>query len=163
MQAYRIAVGRYPLFDGTGAMNAGGRWNSPGRPVIYGSLSQGCAMLEVLAHANIGKLPKHSEMIVINIPDDVSIENLDPNNLPGWDHPNNLASCQYGDDWINSARTAVLIVPSVIAPYDRNIVINQRHPEFSRITASPQTPVAWDIRLQQLVGGKPLKKKKKKK
>lgn len=42
-----------PLWDGTGAALVGGRWNSPGRPVIYGSLSYSCAMLEMLAHASI--------------------------------------------------------------------------------------------------------------
>jgi RES domain-containing protein len=45
--AYRIGDGRYSLFDGRGAMLEGARWNSPGYPVIYASLSQAGAMLEV--------------------------------------------------------------------------------------------------------------------
>jgi hypothetical protein len=35
MQIYRIADSRHPVWSGTGAMLVGGRFNSPGRPVIY--------------------------------------------------------------------------------------------------------------------------------
>ena len=48
MRVYRIADRRHPIWDGTGAALLGGRWNSPGRPAIYGSLSSACAMLEIL-------------------------------------------------------------------------------------------------------------------
>jgi RES domain-containing protein len=46
IRVYRIADERHAIWDGTGAALVGGRWNSPGRPVIYGSLSYACAMLE---------------------------------------------------------------------------------------------------------------------
>ena len=55
-QAYRIADRRHPLFDGTGAMLFGGRWNSPGRRVICASASYACAMLEVLVHTGMGRI-----------------------------------------------------------------------------------------------------------
>jgi RES domain-containing protein len=35
LKAYRLADERYLIFDGGGAMLMGGRWNSPGRRVIY--------------------------------------------------------------------------------------------------------------------------------
>ena len=38
----------------------GGRWNSPGRRVIYAAESYAGAMLEVLANSNIGRVPKHT-------------------------------------------------------------------------------------------------------
>ena len=47
MRLYRIGDGRHPLWDGTGAALIGGRWNSPGRPLIYASLIYGGAMLEI--------------------------------------------------------------------------------------------------------------------
>ena len=45
----------------------GGRWNSPGRRVIYAAESYAGAMLEVLVNANIGRMPKHHGWIEILI------------------------------------------------------------------------------------------------
>ena len=36
-----------------GSTLVGGCWNSPGYPLIYGSLSYACAMREVLAYADV--------------------------------------------------------------------------------------------------------------
>ncbi|MGH8336162.1 MAG: RES family NAD+ phosphorylase, partial [Gammaproteobacteria bacterium] len=54
MRAFRIADRRHPLLDGLGAFLNGGRWNSKGRRVIYSSETYAGALLEILAHANIG-------------------------------------------------------------------------------------------------------------
>ncbi|WP_244129506.1 RES domain-containing protein, partial [Burkholderia gladioli] len=35
MKLYRIADRRHPVWSGTGSMLVGGRFNSPGQPVIY--------------------------------------------------------------------------------------------------------------------------------
>lgn len=53
-RAYRIADRRHKIFDGQGAATFGGRWNSPGRRVIYAAETFAGAMLEVLVNANIG-------------------------------------------------------------------------------------------------------------
>ena len=145
--AYRIGDARYPLFDGRGAMLEGGRWNSPGLPVIYASLSQSCAMLEILAHTNIGKLPKHHKLIVIEIPDSLAVETVTPQTLPGWNQRDQQASRAFGDQWIASQRTVALVVPSVIAVHDQNVVINPLHPEFAHISTSEAENIHWDERL----------------
>lgn len=67
MQIYRIGDSRHPLWDGTGAAMVGGRWNSPGRPVIYGSLSYACAILEILMHANIGRIPATQVYVIPSV------------------------------------------------------------------------------------------------
>ena len=144
---YRIGDTRHPLFDGRGAMLEGGRWNSPGLPVIYASLSQSCAMLEILAHTNIGKVPKHHKLIIIEIPDKLTVEILTRQTLPDWDHRNQCVSRAFGDAWINSQRSVALRVPSVIAPHDENLVINPFHPEFSNIIKTEPESIQWDDRL----------------
>ena len=144
---YRIGDARFPLFDGRGAMLEGGRWNSPGLPVIYASLSQSCAMLEILVHTNIGKVPKHHKLIMIEIPDRMTVETVTQQVLLGWDHHNQRASRAFGDEWINSRRSVALIVPSVIATHDQNLVINPLHPEFSDIAYTEAESIKWDARL----------------
>jgi len=52
-----------------------------------------------------------------------------------------------GDAWIREQRTAVLVVPSVVARREGNVLINPRHPDFSGIVAGVPGPVVWDARL----------------
>ena len=59
MFAFRIADRRHPIFDGTGAMLHGARWNSPGKPVIYAAETYAGALLETLVHANLGSVPSN--------------------------------------------------------------------------------------------------------
>jgi RES domain-containing protein len=148
MIAYRIADGRHPIFDGTGAMLHGGRWNSIGRPVIYASETYAAALLEVLVHANLLQPPKNHRVIQINIPEEVKTETVTTNQIDGWDAADMIAARAFGDEWIESKRTAVLKVPSVITRgRDSNLVINPAHPQFPSITCGPSELVYWDARL----------------
>lgn len=148
MQIFRIADGRHPIWDGTGAALFGGRWNSPGRPVIYGSLSYSCAMLEVLAHANIGRIPDSQRFVVVDVPDNMSIEHVDEFDLPsGWDSESSTTARVIGDRWLMEARSAILIVPSVVARIDQNAVINPLHPDIAQLIVSEPQKVMWDKRL----------------
>ena len=147
LKAYRLADARYPIFDGGGAMLMGGRWNSPGRRVIYAGLTFAGAMLEVLVHTNTGRLPTHHAYIEISIPATVSVEWLDVSTAPGWDAPGYGVSRVIGDEWYDSRRSVVLIVPSVVSQVDSNVLIHQEHPDFLEIRASEPRPVRWDRRL----------------
>jgi RES domain-containing protein len=148
LTAYRIADARHPIFDGTGAFLIGGRWNSPGRPVIYAAASYAGAMLECLAHAGTGRIPRNQKAILITIPGRVSIEERTAEDLPpGWERDDNIASRSFGDAWLENRQSAVLIVPSAVAKYDRNVLINPAHPDFKRIVASRPETVVWDARL----------------
>ena len=66
-----------------------------------------------------------------------------------------LASSRaYGDGWLLSKRTPVLVVPSVVARPDCNVLINPTHPDFRKITHSKPEPVVWDRRLFHRKGRK---------
>ena len=149
MRIYRTADKRHPIWDGTGAALLGGRWNSPGRPAIYGSLSSACAMLEILAHSGIGRIPGTQQIVIAEVPDeDALIERHEPASLPeGWDAEDSGVARQLGDDWLASRRSLVLVVPSVVARLEFNAVVNPAHPEFSRVRVSAPQTVLWDQRL----------------
>ena len=146
LRAFRIADMRHPIFDGTGAMLHGARWNSPGRRVVYASETYAGALLEILAHAS-GSVPRSHGYIEIEIPAGLSIEELTPETLPRWDAPSFETTRAFGDRWYDQRRTPVLMVHSVVARVERNILINQEHPDFARIKASQALPVRWDTRL----------------
>ncbi|MEQ1740625.1 MAG: RES domain-containing protein [Methyloglobulus sp.] len=150
MRIFRIADGRHPIWDGTGAALVGGRWNSPGKPVIYGSLSFSCAMLEILAHANIGRVPETHQYVIAEVPKDISVEIIQENLLPqGWDLENTASARAFGDQWLYEARSAILVVPSVIARLDRNALVNPLHPDTKKLIVSEPKKVIWDKRLFQ--------------
>lgn len=147
-RAFRIADRRHPLLDGLGAFLNGGRWNSKGRRVIYSSETYAGALLEMLAHANIGKVPKTQAWIEIWFPEALKIEEATAADVPGWNADDMLASRAYGNRWLEERRTAVLMVPSMVtAGIERNVVINQDHPDFALLESSEAHEVAWDVRL----------------
>ncbi len=104
-------------------------------------------MLEILACANTGKVPKHHKLIIIDIPSTVAVEQIDLSQVPGWGDRNYLKSRLYGDQWLAEQRSVALIVPSVIASYDYNIVINPLHRDISKLTISRPEDIHWDERL----------------
>lgn len=148
MRIYRIADRRHPIWDGTGAMLVGGRFNSPGRPVIYGATTFAGAMLEVLVHARIGKVPRSHVFVVAEVPDNIAIERADTATLPsGWDGPDLEIARAFGDRWIAENRSAVLLVPSVVAREEWNALVSPAHPLAQRFAVSESRPVVWDERL----------------
>jgi RES domain-containing protein len=147
-QAWRIADGRFDPFSAVGASLVGGRWNSPGLGVIYASRSFAGAMLECLAHAGIGRVPRTHVAVEIAIPGAVSVERHDESSLPRrWDHSDLRVARVFGDAWIRDRRTAVLVVPSVVARREGNVLLNPQHPDFNGIVSGRPEPVVWDARL----------------
>lgn len=150
MQAFRVADRRFPLFDGTGARLIGGRWNSPGRPLIYAAETFAGALLEVLVHANLGRVPKTHAVIEITIPDAIAIESLASKGLPGWDAEDQIASRAFGDRWLVEQRSCVLLVPNVVTRgREHSVLINPEHPDFVQIRAGKPEDLQWDTRLFQ--------------
>jgi len=146
LRAFRIADMRHPIFDGSGAMRYGARWNSRGRRIIYAAETYAGALLEILVHAS-GAVPPNLGFIEIEIPAGVSVEEISPDDVPRWDAPSFEASRLAGDRWHDEGRTAVLLAPSVVTRVERNVLINQDHPDFPRIRATRPAPVRWDARL----------------
>jgi RES domain-containing protein len=137
---------RHAIVDGSGAMLHGARWNSHGRRVIYAAETYAGALLEILVHAS-GNVPPNQGYVEIEIPAGLPIEEIAADDLPHWDSPSFEAARAFGDRWYDERRTAVLMVPSVVTLVERNVLINQEHPDFARIRASRPLPVRWDARL----------------
>lgn len=148
LTAYRIGDpdGVYPIFDATGSTLAPGRWNTAGSPVIYSSEHYSTALLEKLARGS-GRLPPNQHFVTITIPRGVAYEIFSAPALPGWDSMPATVSESYGETWCRERRSAILIVASVVARLDRNILVNPAHPDFRLIDASLHQPVFWDRRL----------------
>lgn len=148
LSSFRIGDpgGAYPIFDATGSTIAPGRWNTPGSPIIYSSEHYSTAVLEKLVHGS-GRLPPNQHYIEITIPRGSTYEVFSPPALPGWDVMPATVSKKFGEQWCLERRSLILLVPSVVARVDSNVLINPAHPEFSNIQAGLHRPVYWDRRL----------------
>jgi RES domain-containing protein len=66
---------------------------------------------------------------------------------PSWDAEDCLVAKAYGEAWRQSQRSLLLMVPSTVARMERNVLINDGHPEVHRITHGMHQPIWWDKRL----------------
>lgn len=125
---------------------------APGATLFMPRPHSALAVLENLVHFNIGDIPPGQIFVELVIPSRVSREMLKAADVPGWDSPYpNGVSEVYGDDWYDSQRSAILIVPSVLSEFEHNILINQSHRDAARIKVSKPRPVALDGRLGRLI------------
>lgn len=148
LSSFRIGDpnGSYSIFDATGSTIAPGRWNTPSSPLIYTSQHYSTALLEKLVHGS-GRLPPNQHYVEITLPRGLSYEVFSLPALPGWDSMPATVSKVFGERWCLEKRSAILLVPSVVAQLDSNILINPAHSEFKMIEASLHQPVFWDRRL----------------
>ncbi len=82
MHLWRIASVRYDPLDGEGARIAGGRWNSPGRPVVYASTHPALAVLEKLVWIDPEDVPYDLSLFRVELPDDIATRELVIDQLP---------------------------------------------------------------------------------
>jgi RES domain-containing protein len=142
--AFRLCKTKHlaTAFTDEGARIAGGRWNSPGVAVVYTSSSLSLATLEVLVHLDDpDAFARMFSWFAMEIRDEL-IEVLDESKLPpGWCADETTGATQaIGDAWVRSRRTAVLAVPSVVTPGEKNYLLNAAHPRISEIRiAAPQS------------------------
>lgn len=135
-------------FDGEGARRFGGRWNPIGIAMVYASEHLSLAALEVRVHIDKTSLQKRYKRIAIRFSEDL-VETLSNRILPkNWKHeppPPNLQ--QIGANWVESGKSVILAVPSVIIPDERNFLINPRHPNFSKLKIDAPADFTFDQRL----------------
>lgn len=137
--------------SGKGAQGSGGRWNRKGEPVVYASSTIALAVLETVVHMAASDLPLNRYLIEILIPDELQARavRFDASAHVGWDaEPPGKVSLDFGSEWLNSAASAVAIVPSVIVEEENNVLINPRHPNAGRITAAKRRRFVYDRRIR---------------
>ena len=114
--------------------------------MIYASEHYSTALLEKLVHGG-GALPPNQHAITITIPRGLTYEVFSQASMPGWDSVPATVSKAFGEAWCLERRSVALIVPSVVARVESNVLINPAHQEFRHVTTTLHEPVFWDRRL----------------
>lgn len=150
--AWRITKSHYVgrAYDGEGARRIGGRWNSKGTAMVYASASASLALLEVLVHVEDESLLPAYTLVSAEVDDDL-IERLDEAVLPpDWrSSPAPPELRQIGDDWAAGLRSAALAVPSVVVPWETNLLLNPSHPRFAELRIDAPRRFDLDRRLRR--------------
>jgi RES domain-containing protein len=135
-------------FDGEGARRHGGRWNSPGVPVVYVAESLSLATLEILVHVHDGAFLRTYVAIRVTF-DRKLVRVLEPSELPrDWMAvPLSTGARSMGDAWVSSGASAILRVPSAIVPGEHNYLINPSHPDVRHVRRDRAIPYRMDSRL----------------
>src|SRR5260370_4913305 len=127
---FRVCRARHARLDGEGARRAGGRWNSPGRAVVYMAESVALAVLENLVHMSRQDFPTGYVCIAATLPAGIFIEFEQELRLRADLRDVNAQSL--GDWWLDAKASAVLEVASSIVPREHNYLLNPTHPDFSK-------------------------------
>ena len=151
IRVYRVlrsAYARNP-FDGEGAYRFGGRWSSPGTRLSYASEHQSLAMLEYFVHLDKDDPPSDLVIAVAEIPEKVSRRRLPESALPAdWRAaaaPPELT--RFGDEFVMEGKHCLLLVPSVLAWNENNVLINPVHPDCAQIVVETIEPLGYDSRM----------------
>jgi RES domain-containing protein len=141
--AWRLCRAPFADLTGDGARRYGGRWNVPGRPIVYAASNAALAVLEVRVHLDLplDLLPDDYLLLTIDLRDlateDVATIPADP--------------AAFGDAWLREQRTPVLRVPSLIVPESSNLLVNPAHPDSVQASIIARRRFAFDRRLWLLL------------
>ncbi len=150
MRFWRICRRRFAdeATSGEGARLYGGRWNSRGVRVVYASTSLALAAIETFVNLEPNLLPKDLVSIEGEIPRALVTAKITLRSLPSdWHTSRDESLRHYGDQWIASGKTSVLLVPSAAVSGEWNLLLYPAHPEFARIKFHAPVLFQFDSRM----------------
>jgi len=136
-------------FDGEGSYQYGGRWSNPGTRLSYASEHQSLAMLEYFVHLEASDSPPDLVLASADVPEGLARQRIEADELlPNWrEAPAPAELARLGDEFVQSGKCCLLIVPSALVPSESNWLINPLHAEFRKITIWETEPLTYDSRL----------------
>lgn len=150
MIIYRLAISSFKDdLQGEGAMLYGGRWNSPGIPMLYATEHISLAVLEILVNKRMTSSFQTSfHLIQLEIPEEkiktISLKALKKNWELDADYTRFI-----GDHFSKDTENWILKVPSAVVPEEHNFLINPRHPQFAELTFLSSEKYPIDKRLAE--------------
>jgi RES domain-containing protein len=124
----------------SGAMEAGGRWNPIGTPMLYTAQHLSLACVEILVHLDKSELPQDyvwSWTELQGTPELLRFSDLD--------HVSSFQAT--GHSWVHGGAQLAVQVPSVVIPEEFNILLNPIHSEYGALVWSQPRSFRFDPRL----------------
>lgn len=150
MRIWRICKARYAAeaFCGEGARRFGGRWNSPGIPLVYASSSLALAAIEFFVHLDPSQAPNDLVSIAADLPADEPSQRWESSDLPPFWWSDELRPIRaFGDLWVRSQSALAVYAPSVPIRSEWNVLVNPRHPRIRELLVQSPEPFLFDARM----------------
>lgn len=118
--------------------------------MAFAAESESLATLEYLVHAS-SEAYFHDTVLVIAELDDRYLAAFNTAALPkDWrSFPPAPSTQRVGDEWLGSASSVALEVPSAVVPRERNMLINPRHKDFGKLKVIAIEEWGVDPRLER--------------
>ena len=142
-------ISNYSSLDGQGGLVSSARWHTAGQPIVYLAESPSGALTEIMVHLELRptQFPQTYKLLKVETASDLAISTIDEKELPANWKLDPLVTRSIGDEWLASRLTALLRVPSAIAPETWNVLLNPRHADAARVTVLWHREYPWDSRL----------------
>ena len=127
----------------------GGRWNSKGVYVVYTSSTPSLALLESVVH--LPAIPREKYCLAtIKIPEDKILEIKEKDLPPDWAaYPAPVILKAIGDQFILENKFLAMKVPSALIAPESNILLNPKHPDFTKVKLISSEEMKIDRRLKK--------------
>lgn len=122
MKLWRLAQASHLALDGAGPARFGGRYSSPGRPVVNFTSEAALAVLVALRY-----LPEQPARMAGDYYLGFTDIDADPERVP--DHLTADAKITFVDQWLESGRGLLAAVRSAVLPEADIVLMNPRHPD----------------------------------
>ena len=141
-------VSDYADLSGEGGRKASARWHMAGSRIVYLAESPMAALVETLVHLDVDSedTPDFYTLLKISVPDGLAIQPLDPPAGAEWKQDMELTR-RIGDAWLESLTSPLARVPSVIAAYTWNYLLNPEHPDAKQVIVAEAIKEQFDNRL----------------
>jgi len=150
MRIWRICRARFAgeAFSGQGARRFGGRWNTPGVPMVYSSSSLALAAMELFVHLEPNQQPNDLVSIAALLPEGEPALRLEPGKLPPrWWSDEFKPLRAIGDRWFRECKSLAIEVPSAALRMEWNVLVNPLHPSIAQIKIEKPQPFHFDARM----------------
>jgi RES domain-containing protein len=142
-------ISRHRELDGLGGLRAPGRWHERGLPVVYLAETAAGALLEVCVHTAANDVPPSYTLLEVTVPTAITVEAINLDSLPQSCSEDMEATRAIGSEWLRSMRSALLRVPSVLAPATFKVLLNPAHLDSKRIGITSVLEYPFDLRLKR--------------
>ncbi|CAN5537201.1 RES family NAD+ phosphorylase [soil metagenome] len=150
MEIFRVTRQKYSTdLSGNGAAVNGGRWNEIGKPVLYAASSRSLAILETLVHLRQPQPPPDYRVMVLYVPDNVSLASVTDRQLPSTWKTDETCTQQLGSQWLIENECLLLRVPSVIVKAEYNYLLNPAQEFFTEVQLIAIETIEFDPRFFQ--------------
>lgn len=126
MKLWRLVRKPFVALDGSGPLNYGGRYSSPGRPVVNFASEAGLAVLISLRYATDEQRDSDAEYLLGWTQIDAEVHRV-PDEL------DDVGKTAHVDAWLDEGRSLLIAVRSAVLPEADVVLMNIRHPSAARV------------------------------